>query len=202
MKFIAVTNDTHPVEHLANIVAQIHPFVDYVHIREKSKTASELIAFVEIVKQLAIPMEKIVFHDRLDVALVAGSVHIHLPSYSIPIPAVRQAFPHLRIGRSIHSLDEAIEAERDGADYVLYGHCFETDCKKGLAPNGLETLYTIQQALHIPVFAIGGITIDHIHMLQLKNVAGFAVMSSIFAATNPVEATCAYRNTLEGGIKA
>ena len=62
-----------------------------------------------------------------------------------------------RIGVSIHSLDEAKEVENLGASYVIAGHIFETDCKKGLKPRGLKFVEDLSSALSIPIFAIGGI---------------------------------------------
>ena len=62
-----------------------------------------------------------------------------------------------RIGVSIHSLNEAKEAESLGASYVVAGHIFETDCKKGLEPRGLKFIEDLSSALTIPIFAIGGI---------------------------------------------
>ena len=62
-----------------------------------------------------------------------------------------------RIGVSIHSLDEAKEVESLGASYVVAGHIFETDCKKGLEPRGLKFIKDLSSALTIPIFAIGGI---------------------------------------------
>ena len=62
-----------------------------------------------------------------------------------------------RIGVSVHSLDEAKEVENLGASYVIAGHIFETDCKKGLEPRGLKFIEDLSSALSIPIFAIGGI---------------------------------------------
>ncbi|ATV63051.1 thiamine phosphate synthase [Fusobacterium pseudoperiodonticum] len=62
-----------------------------------------------------------------------------------------------RIGVSIHSLDEAKEVENLGASYVVAGHIFETDCKKGLEPRGLKFVEDLSSTLSIPIFAIGGI---------------------------------------------
>ena len=62
-----------------------------------------------------------------------------------------------RIGVSIHSLDEAKEVENLGASYIVAGHIFETDCKKGLEPRGLKFVEDLSSTLSIPIFAIGGI---------------------------------------------
>ncbi len=84
-----------------------------------------------------------------------------------------------RIGVSIHSLDEAKEIENLGASYVVAGHIFETDCKKGLEPRGLKFVEDLSSTLTIPIFAIGGI--DEKNSLSVIDSGAFSVcmMSSI-----------------------
>ena len=84
-----------------------------------------------------------------------------------------------RIGVSIHSLDEAKEVENSGASYVVAGHIFETDCKKGLEPRGLKFIEDLSSTLTIPIFAIGGI--DEKNSLSVINSGAFSVcmMSSL-----------------------
>lgn len=78
-----------------------------------------------------------------------------------------------RIGVSIHSLNEAKEAESLGASYVVAGHIFETDCKKGLEPRGLKFIEDLSSALTIPIFAIGGI--DEKNSLSVINSGAFSI---------------------------
>ena len=78
-----------------------------------------------------------------------------------------------RIGVSIHSLDEAKEVESLGASYVVAGHIFETDCKKGLEPRGLKFIEDLSSALSIPIFAIGGI--DEKNSLSVINNGAFSI---------------------------
>ena len=78
-----------------------------------------------------------------------------------------------RIGVSIHSLDEAKEAESLGASYVVAGHIFKTDCKKGLEPRGLKFVEDLSSTLSIPIFAIGGI--DEKNSLSVINSGAFSI---------------------------
>ena len=71
-------------------------------------------------------------------------------------------------------------------DYVLYGHCFETNSKKGKVPNGIQPIIDMKKELKIPVYAIGGITINKIKSLQQVKADGIAVMSGIFSAEDPL----------------
>ena len=78
-----------------------------------------------------------------------------------------------RIGVSVHSLNEAKEVENLGASYVIAGHIFETECKKGLEPRGLKFIKDLSSALSIPIFAIGGI--DEKNSLSVINSGAFGV---------------------------
>lgn len=192
MKLIAITNDAHSIENLATMLMDIHPVVDFIHIREKSKSASQLVELLELLQERQFPKEKLVMNDRVDVALLNRFSNVHLPTHSLPVSLVKQQYPHLTVGRSVHSLQEALQAEADGADYVLYGHCYETNCKPGISPNGIALLQEIKAALTIPIFAIGGIQPVHIPNLLSLQTDGIAIMSGIFSAPEPALAAKEY----------
>ena len=84
-----------------------------------------------------------------------------------------------RIGVSIHSLDEAKEAESLGASYVVAGHIFKTDCKKGLEPRGLKFVEDLSSTLSIPIFAIGGIDEKNSQSVIDRGAFSVCMMSSI-----------------------
>src|SRR5699024_10322177 len=126
MKLIAVTDDSHPVKELADIMMAIKDEVDFIQIREKSKTAGDIITLLDALQEKGMDKRKIILNDRLDIALLKGIPNLHLPEHGIQVKMVKQTYPDLRVGCSVHSYDKAKQAENDGADYVLYGHCFET----------------------------------------------------------------------------
>lgn len=185
MKLISVTNGKLSVLDLASQIIKMKDTVDFVHIREKSKSIAELVYLLQLLKEGDVSAGKLVIHDRLDLSLVQNIPNIHLPASGFSVKSVRKRFPSLRIGRSVHSLQEAENAETDGADYVLYGHIFETNSKKGIPPRGLEELSEIKRRLHIPVYAIGGITPDRVSEVQDVKTDGVAVMSGIFSSRDP-----------------
>lgn len=190
MKLIAITDGAQTIHDLATKISHIHNVVDYIHIREKSKSAREILSLLELLEAGGVCKEKLVLHDRLDIALLTNNPNIHLPSHSLPVKNVRAAYPHLRIGRSVHSVEEAQQAEADGADYVLYGHCFETQCKEGKVPNGIDLIRQMKKVVRIPIFAVGGITRARIPLLQENDADGVAFMSSIFELDNAYEYAC------------
>jgi thiamine-phosphate pyrophosphorylase len=89
------------------------------------------------------------------------------------------------LGVSIHFLEEAIEAEKKGADYLIAGHIFETSCKEGLAGRGLGFLREICNAVKIPVIAIGGISEENVNSVMECGAYGVAVMSSVMNSEDP-----------------
>ncbi|WP_238297417.1 thiamine phosphate synthase [Eubacterium sp. MSJ-33] len=90
----------------------------------------------------------------------------------------RSRYPHIqRIGTSIHSVEDAIFAEKHGANYITAGHIFVTDCKKGLPGRGIDWLRTICDAVSIPVYAIGGISDANVSLLTDSPIAGYCMMS-------------------------
>lgn len=101
------------------------------------------------------------------------------------------------IGTSIHSLEEALLAEELGANYIIAGHIFETDCKKGLAPRGISFLEKICYSVSLPVFAIGGITIAHKSILLRSGAAGVCMMSSLMQEKEPEHIIQYYQNTID-----
>ena len=86
-------------------------------------------------------------------------------------------FKKLAFGVSIHSADEAVEAEKLGADYLIAGHVFHTDCKPGLKGRGIEFIQNICRSVSIPVIAIGGISPENLKQVLNTRVFGVAVMS-------------------------
>ncbi|MFJ7975683.1 thiamine phosphate synthase [Peribacillus sp. JNUCC 23] len=189
---MVVTDDMQSVRDLASKIIGIKDKIDMVQIREKTKTAQEIITLLQYIEDGGVEKDKIILNDRLDIALLMGIPSVHLPEKGLPVKMVKQNFPHIRVGRSVHSYEGAKKAERDGADYVLYGHCFETNSKKGKTPNGIQPILEMKEELRIPVYAIGGITLNKIDTLQQVKVDGIAVMSGIFSAEKTVSSTKQY----------
>jgi len=176
--------------------------VDYLHIREKQRSARELLEWVEALSQL-FPRERILVNDRLDVALAASCAGVHLAYHSLPPQLAKKLLaPQYLLGQSVHSLEEAEQAERAGVSYVLYGHVYESGSKPGLAPRGTQELRQIAKRLRIPLIAIGGIKPEHVPELLAAGCAGIAVLSGIAAAADPQAAARAYRHALDSAPAA
>ena len=90
-------------------------------------------------------------------------------------------------GVSVHSVENAIAAEKLGADYITAGHIFSTSCKPGLTPRGEEFLRQVAAAVDIPVYGIGGIGSENIDKIKNCGAAGACLMSSLMESENPSE---------------
>jgi thiamine-phosphate pyrophosphorylase len=129
-----------------------------------------------LVRRLMSTGPRVLVNTRVDVALAAGAAGVHLPADSIPASEWRAITPAgFLIGVSCHFVEEVVRAEREGADYVLFGPVFAPLSKTSdLAPRGLDELRRVAAAVKIPVLALGGITHDNIAACVEAGAAGVA----------------------------
>lgn len=121
--------------------------------------------------------------NRPNIAFKLGIENAHLT-----LSDLRSGRPDIkRVGTSIHSAEEAVEAEILGADYIIAGHIYATDCKKGVPPRGIEFLREVVSSVKIPVFAIGGITEKNFSESLENGAAGICVMSGLMTCDIPEE---------------
>ena len=125
----------------------------------------------------------LVVNDRLDVAMAMGADGVHLGGGSLPVGEVRRLVSGgMLVGASVHSLEEAVRAEGDGADYLVLGTIFETASHPGRAPAGLDLVARVTSAVRIPVIAIGGITAGNARSVMDAGASGVAVIRAIQSA--------------------
>jgi thiamine-phosphate pyrophosphorylase len=141
----------------------INAGVDVIQIREKDLETRELLALAqECSVEARAVRTRILVNDRLDVALAAGAHGIHLGGRSLPVARVRSISTQgFLVGVSCHSVRDVLEAEPAGADYALLGPIFDTPSKRGYgSPLGLRVVEEAASKAKIPVYALGGITVD------------------------------------------
>lgn len=114
--------------------------------------------------------------SRCDVALAAGAAGVNLPERDIPTREARTLMGDRLIGRSVHSIDSAVAAERDGADFLIFGPVWESTTHVGVTPAGVEALSRVASAVSIPVLAIGGVTGARIASVHDAGAAGYAAI--------------------------
>lgn len=162
-----------------------------VQLREKDLKIRELLDMAYRMRELTARYgAKLFINDRVDVAIATGADGVHLGKRSMPPQAARKVSKNLIIGVSTHSLEEAIEAERDGADFITLGPVFFTPSKARYGePVGLGTLKGVCSSVSLPVFAIGGVKPEYIKDISDSGAKGVAVISAILGADDIKDAT-------------
>lgn len=167
------------------LLEAIRAGVEMVQVREKGMGAAEALALTREIVAAARPGRSEVYvNGRSDIALAAGASGVHLTASGLPTGEVRRLWGGaLRIGRSTHSVTEARDAEKQGADYVVFGPVFETPSKAAYGPPvGLDGLGEVLSSVKIPVYAIGGIRPENVGQVAALPVAGVAVISMVAKA--------------------
>jgi thiamine-phosphate pyrophosphorylase len=133
---------------------------------------------------------RVLINDRLDVACAAGASGVHLGEKSIAVRAAKRfvsdrGLKDFLIGASVHSLDAARAAEKDGAEYVIFGPVFATPSKAIHGPpQGLEQLGAVCKGISIPALAIGGITAENACECFARGASGIAAIRVFQEADN------------------
>jgi thiamine-phosphate pyrophosphorylase len=160
--------------------------IDLVQLRAPDLDAASLWSLAaQMVDAARGTPTRIVVNDRLDVALTSGAGGVHLRGDSLAPARVREMAPAgFLIGRSVRGVDEAVVAARH-ADYLIAGTVFPTASKPGLREHlGLNGLSAIAGAVHIPVLAIGGVSVDRIEAVAAAGAAGVAAIGLFDADTD------------------
>ena len=118
----------------------------------------------------------VVVSSRCDIALAAGAAGVNLPENDISVDAARGLMGERLIGRSVHSLESALGAESQGADFVIFGPVWPSPSHPGRHPQGLEALTAVVRAVRVPVLAIGGMTRDRARECLAAGASGYAAI--------------------------
>jgi thiamine-phosphate pyrophosphorylase len=193
-----------------------------VQVREKDLSTAELAA---LCRRLREPTRAhgalLIVNDRTDVALAAGADGVQRTHASLSVAEIRAVADgrfdcredgkagvdrgrpapggsRLRIGASVHSYQDAVSAEDEGADWIVFGPVYDTASKRQYGPpQGLTKLEQVANAVRIPLIAIGGITPERVADVRAAGAHGVAAISAILAADSPATATRRFLEALE-----
>lgn len=189
--------------HLEVARAAIEGGVSIIQFREKEMTTRELVETARRLKELAnensVPF---IVNDRLDVALAVEANGVHVGQDDMPAALARRLMGRKIVGVSATTVEEALRAQADGADYLGVGPIYPTGTKPdAVTPIGLEGLARIVQAVEIPVVAIGGISEENAAEVIACGAEGVAVISAVVSAPGIAGATRRLRETVEAARK-
>ena len=155
-----------------------------VQYREKNKNTKDMIEEAKNIKKKCEGKAIFLVNDRVDIALAVNSDGVHLGQEDMPFETAREVLGNKKIiGLTVHNLEEAVEAEKSGADYIGLSPIFETDTKKDAGSAcGIEMVKKVRKEVNIPVVAIGGINKENVGCV-IKAGADAAVAISAVACS-------------------
>jgi thiamine-phosphate pyrophosphorylase len=163
--------------------------VRLVQLRAKTLTPRDFLELARASGSLARRRDcRFIVNDRSDIALASGADGVHLGQEDLPLAAARKIMAGKIIGISTHSVEQAREAERGGADYVGFGPIFGTTTKNtGYDARGIDRLRAVRAAVEIPIVAIGGVREENVTQVWRAGADSAAIISDILGAQDIAE---------------
>ena len=172
---------------------------DVIQLRDKTSSGRILFETAREIRQIT-KKAGVLFlvNDRLDIALASEADGVHFGQDDLPLSVARRiAPPPFIIGISITSVEEAIRAEQEGADYVAVSPVFSTGSKQDAGPGlGIDMVRKVSRRISIPVIAIGGIHPGNAPEIFAAGADGVAVISAIVSQEDIVHATVTFKNLI------
>lgn len=171
----------------ASVESALRGGTTVIQLREKDCSSREFYELGLRVKKITERYNApLIINDRVDIALAVGAAGVHVGQGDLPCKVVREIVgPDMIVGVSAATLEEAVRAEQDGADYLGVGAMYATATKTDTRPVSMEELLKIRAAVKIPIVVIGGINKQTLGNFKGTGVDGLAVVSAIVAQPNP-----------------
>ena len=185
--------------HLEVIKSAIDGGADVVQLRDKEATARELVQVGNEIRLLTHRKHvTFIVNDRVDIVLATDADGVHLGQDDLPLSIARKILGKDKIiGVSTHSLEEAIQAEEKGADYIAVGPIFTTPTKVDYKPVGLELIRQVKDRIKIPFVAIGGIDENNAREVLKAGATRVAVVRAVVGSDNITEAARLLKGVLK-----
>ena len=173
-------------ELLPRVASAVAGGVGLVQLRAKELPGGALLNLASQLKRAIEGRALLLVNERVDVASVAGADGVQLGEEALPVRAARTLLPvNSIVGRSVHSVPGAREAQSEGADFLLVGTMFATGSHPGAAPAGPGLMRDVREYCSIPLVGIGGITPENVSEIVSAGADGVAVIRSILGASDP-----------------
>ncbi|AEH45868.1 thiamine-phosphate pyrophosphorylase [Thermodesulfatator indicus DSM 15286] len=185
-----VLTDRKLAPEIESVKAALEGGATAIQLRLKNVSTREILEVAKKLRELTRDYGALFFvNDHLDVALAVNADGVQLGPDDLPVSLAKKIAPHLIVGASVYSLEEALKAEQEGADYLGAGAVFPTETKSEAQVLGLDGLKKIVASVKIPVVAIGGINHENVLEVLKTGVCGIALVSAIMGATDITMAT-------------
>ncbi len=173
--------------------------VDYIQLREKNISSAEYLKRARLLREMTDKYHtKFIVNDRLDIAMISEADGVHLGQSDIPVADARKILGRDKmIGATAKTVEQAVKAEKEGADYLGSGAWFFTSTKKDAVPITEETYRDILNAVTIPNVAVGGITAENGRKPLECGASGLAISAGILAAEDVAAEVRKLRDMLE-----
>ncbi len=154
--------------------------ITWIQLRDKSRSRRQLFKTARVLRSITSANDvKLIINDHADIALSVNADGVHLGQNDLPMTEARKIMGDKIIGISTHSLQEALEAQRDGADYIGFGPIFRTETKDAGKPVGIHAIKDLKRLIRTPLVAIGGITEENLIDVFHSGANAVAVSSGI-----------------------
>ena len=188
--FITDSTGFETEEFLRRVRSALEGGVTIIQLREKNRTTREYIELAEavhgITKEFNVPL---IIDDRIDVMLASGAEGVHVGAEDMPVAMARKLIGKDKIlGATAKTVEAAVRAYNDGADYLGVGAIYPTTTKVKTVLTSTETLDAITKAVPISVNAIGGLNASNLGVLKGISIAGVCAVSAIMKAESPKKA--------------
>lgn len=193
-----VTDRTATTGDLVERVARaVEGGVDLVQLREKDLPGGQMMRLAESLLKAIGGRAKLIVNERADVALAAGAQGVQLGEDGLPVSAARMTLGSgALVGRSVHSLEGAVQAEGEGADFLVVGAMFASRSHPGEAPAGPGLMRQISGNCRLTLIGIGGITPENAAEVIEAGASGVAVISNILTAPDPRAAAAKLKESI------
>lgn len=194
-----------PPERLAAMTAAlIRGGIDIIQLRAKRESKEEILGMARNLAPLCgdagIPF---ILNDHPDLVPLSGASGVHVGQDDYPVTEARRlAGPGAIVGKSTHSLDQALCASRESPDYLGFGPLFPTPTKPDYKPIGMEQIAAVQGRITLPVFCIGGIKLQNLREVLAAGARRVAIVSDLLMAKDPSQRTAACRSELLSRARA
>ena len=160
--------------------------VDLIQLRAKGRAPDDVLRLAtelnQIIGKHAVPF---VINDHPEIARSVKAAGVHVGQEDAAVRAAREmAGPHAMVGKSTHSIDQAIRALYEGADYIGFGPLFATPTKPEYTPIGLEQVGAVHEAVRIPIFCIGGIKLENLEEVIAAGARRVVIVSGLLQAAD------------------